>query len=139
MGRSEWDNENRKIPPLARLQSYSAYLEVAYRDLIASLGIDQAPCSGTTGAASIGPSRDLSVAAAASSTATSKEEAARHRRELEEEHEPISSKNIEARRLQEEQPYCQAYNLILTGRWMMAVPRSKARFDKDVAVNGLGG
>ena len=50
----------------------------------------------------------------------------------------MSSMNIKATQFEEDQQYCQAYNLILTGRWMMAVPRSKARFDSDVAVNGLG-
>ena len=117
------------MSPLARLPTYSAYLAVAYRDLMASLGIVRAPCPSITSAVSIGQPRDLSPAADAlgmgKSISNEDEGTARFRKEQEQEKE-------------KEQPYCHAYNLILTGRWMMAVPRSGARFDKNVSVNGLG-
>lgn len=105
---------------------------------MASLGIVRAPCPSITSVASIGQPRDLSPAADAlglgmgMGMGISNEGTARFRKEQEQEegHQPLSSAK--------EQPYCHAYNLILTGRWMMAVPRSRARFDKYVAVNGLG-
>ena len=103
-----------------------------------SLGIVHAPCPGTTTAVSIEQPRDLSIASDASGIDTSNKDIVRHRREQGGEYEPTSSMNTEARQIEREQPYCQAYNLILTGRWMMVVPRSKARFDEDVSVNGLG-
>ena len=102
---------------------------------MASLGIVRAPCPSITSAASIGQPRDLSPAADAlgmgkgmgMGISNEDEGTARFRKEQEKEKEK-----------EKEQPYCHAYNLILTGRWMMAVPRSGARFDKNVSVNGLG-
>lgn len=38
----------------------------------------------------------------------------------------------------DELPYCQAYNLILTSMWMMAVPRSAQKAGGMITVNGLG-
>lgn len=106
---------------------------------MASLGVVQAPCPASRAESTEQP-RDLSAAGHALTISSSNEGTA-HRtphQGQEHEHEPISSMNIRATQFEEEQPYCQAYNLILTGRWMMAVPRSKARFDSNVAVNGLG-
>ena len=107
---------------------------------MASLGVVQAPCRGASRADSADQPRDLSAADHALGISSSNEGTA-YRTALqgqEHEHEPMSSMNIKATQFEEDQQYCQAYNLILTGRWMMAVPRSKARFDSDVAVNGLG-
>ena len=118
------------MSPLARLPTYSAYLEVTYRELMASLGIVRAPCPSITSARDPPPAADalgLGMGMGISNEGTAR---FRKEQEREERHLPLSS--------EKEQPYCHAYNLILTGRWMMAVPRSKARFDKYVAVNGLG-
>jgi hypothetical protein len=107
------------------------------RDLSAAV---QAPCHGASRADSADQPRDLSATGHALGISTSYEGTAYRtpHQGQEREHEPMSSMNIQETQFEEDQPYCQAYNLILTGRWMMAVPRSKARFDSDVAVNGLG-
>jgi ATP adenylyltransferase C-terminal domain len=109
---------------------------------MASLGVVQAPCHGASRADSADQPRDLSAAGHALGISTSNEgtgyRTALQGQEQEQEQEPTPSMNIQATQFEEDQPYCQAYNLILTGRWIMAVPRSKARFDSDVAVNGLG-
>lgn len=105
---------------------------------MACLGVVQAPCHGSSKADSTEQPRDLSAAGYALGISTSNEGTAYRTPHQGQEQEPMSSMNIQATQFEEDQPYCQAYNLILTGRWMMAVPRRKARFDSDVAVNGLG-
>ena len=51
----------------------------------------------------------------------------------------VKEREVEQEQKQElEPPFCEAYNLILTGRWMMAVPRTAGKFDDTITVNGLG-
>lgn len=104
---------NRIAAPFEKLPSYSIYLKYTYRDLIASLGLKQAPhCSGAKGIVGSGASRVLRSG---------------------------DDDRIESRSEQRyELPYCEAYNLILTSMWMMAVPRSAQKADGLIAVNGLG-
>ena len=106
---------NRIAAPFEKLPSYSIYLKYTYRDLIASLGVEQAPhCSGTKDTRASG---------------------SRMSRVLRSGDDDRIESRLEQR---DELPYCKAYNLILTNMWMMVVPRSAQKADGLIGVNGLG-
>ena len=111
--------------PFKRLPSYSIYLKNTYRDLMADLGVLQSPhCAADNGGG--GKSTGVEQRLLRTSGDDDLLESG-----------PMGARQ-EVLHKEEEQSYCKAYNLILTSRWMMAVPRSAHKSENLVSVNGLG-
>ena len=124
-----WSESNKRSPPAQRLPSYSVYLKNTYRDLMASLDMRQSDCHLSSSERGASRSRRLTHSLEGDDDFPQAE-----RDKLRGTDEGQADEND----VQDEQPYCLAYNLILTSRWMMAVPRSEGAYEHLVTVNGLG-
>ena len=132
-----WSESNKRTPPAHRLPSYSVYLKNTYRDLMASMDMRQSDChsSGSNDRdRDRGRSRHLTHSLEGDDDFPQAE-----RDKLRGNTGGQGGENIEnEEEVEVEQPYCLAYNLILTSRWMMAVPRAEGAYEHVVTVNGLG-
>ena len=143
---AEWTVANKASSPVQHLPSYGAYLRRCYGDLTNSLNMKQTDCPVPQSSST----NTIKSSSSSSSSSSSKGKVKHYRRLYSDDDTSRSEKNalrVRDFKAREEQvqldqelelPFCDAYNLILTEKWMMVVPRTSGKFEDLITVNGLG-
>jgi ATP adenylyltransferase C-terminal domain len=136
--RAEWTVANKASPPAQHLSSYGAYLRRCYGDLTNSLNMRQTDCPVPPSTSTASSSSSRKVGMERSRQLYSTDDTSRSERNALRVRDSQAREEQVQRDQELELPFCDAYNLILTEKWMMVVPRTNGKFENLITVNGLG-